>query len=105
MDAVEADFLKKKATDHLLHLNIARRFIEEVTGVVLPVDVLELHERFRNGVYLALLVRCLTKCGVPIYDEDQSIYDTQGLQFKHVSNIEAFFGYLNSVSLPTVSEK
>lgn len=105
MDSVEANFLYRKAKDRLLHLHIARWLIEQVTGAVLPVDILEFQERLRNGVYLALVVRCLLKgSSVVIFDEDQSFYEKHGLHYKHVGNIQVFLNYLKCVSLPMVSE-
>lgn len=105
MDSVEANFLHRKAKDRLVHLNIARRLIHQVTGARLPTDILEFQERLRNGVYLGLLVQRLSREGskVVIFDEDQNFYDTQGFHYKHIGNIQLFLDYLKSVSLPTVS--
>lgn len=105
MDSVEVNFLYRKAKDRLLHINISKRLIEQVTGAVLPEDILEFQERLRNGVYLALLARCLLKkTDLVIFDEDQSVYEKQGLHFKHMNNIEVFLEYLKCVALPMVSE-
>lgn len=106
MDSVEASFLRRRANDHLLHLNVARRFIEQVTGVSVPDDILEFQERLRNGVYLAQLASTLSQeSGFLIFDEDQGIYEKQGFHYKHINNIQMFLKYLKRVSLPTVSGK
>lgn len=106
MDSVEASFLRRRANDHLLHLNMARRFIEQVTGASVPDDILEFQERLRNGVYLARLARTLAQDdGFLIFDEDQGIYERQGFHYKHINNIQTFLKYLKRISLPTVSDK
>lgn len=106
MDSVEASFLRRRAKDHLLHLNVARKFIQQVTGGCVPDDILQFQERLRNGVYLAQLARALSReSGFLVFDEDQGIYEKHGFHFKHINNIQMFLKYLRHVSLPAVSGK
>lgn len=104
---VEEVFYRRKAEDFLLHLNIARGFLEEVTGIRMPEDIFEFQDRLRNGVYLARLALILSQKQqfLKVFDEDQAVYDKQGLQHIHINNIQTFLMYLRYAGLPAVSYK
>lgn len=104
MDTIETKLSRTKAMDYLLQLDIVRKFIQDVTGASMPVDILEFQEYLRSGVYLAQLVRILSRQpDFAIFDENHQIFKARGVHYKHIDNIQIFLKYLRSVTLPNVS--
>jgi hypothetical protein len=79
--------------------------MEAVLNEYLP-PTTKLEENLQNGVFLAKLGNIIAPETVPrtkIYDIDQKLFKTAGLQFRHTDNINYWLKSLETVSLPTVS--
>lgn len=95
---------KKTTMEYVVQLSFVRWMVQKLTGLLLPLSLLDFHSRLRSGVYLVELVRALSRnADLVVFDRWHYIYDYQDVQQEHFNNFQIFLSYIRKVRLPHVS--
>eukprot|EP00045_Choanoeca_perplexa_P012677 m.139703 g.139703 ORF g.139703 m.139703 type:complete len:775 (-) comp16096_c0_seq1:96-2420(-) len=90
-----------RSYEYLCHLEEAKRWLEAVLSERLPPPE-KLGDRLANGVLLLKLANSFSPKKLRVFDPDESVFESQGMSFRHSDNVLKFISAMNAVQFPTI---